>query len=153
MSAAVQVQRAGFSQLDEVTPLFEDYLRFYGKSVASVDARRFIADRLENQDSVILVAMFEQRLQAFAQLFPSFASLSLAPSWILNDLYVAQAARGHGIGKALMQAARDLAVGSGAAEIFLQTARENSSARCLYEQLGYQRDDDFLVYTLPLPRN
>ena len=41
---------------------------------------------------------------------------------------------------------------NGAAEIFLQTARDNVTAQRLYERLGYQRDDEFLVYTLGLPQ-
>jgi ribosomal protein S18 acetylase RimI-like enzyme len=88
----------------------------------------------------------------FVQLYPSFASLSLAPSWILNDLFVDPAARGRGVGEALMQAARELGIANGAAEIFLQTARDNVTAQRLYERLGYQRDDEFLVYTLGLPQ-
>jgi GNAT superfamily N-acetyltransferase len=82
------------------------------------------------------------------QLYPTFASLSLAPSWILNDLFVEPEARGHGVGQALMDTARELAVVTGAAELMLQTARTNTTAQRLYEKLGWKRDDEFLVYTL-----
>jgi len=152
MSGTPRVQRAGPEQLEPAARLFEGYLHFYGKSLSRSAIRAFIEDRLRKQDSVIFLAWLDDAALGFVQLYPSFASLSLAPSWILNDLFVDPAARGHGVGDALMQAARELGVGNGAAEIFLQTARDNFTAQRLYERLGYQRDDDFLVYTLNLPQ-
>jgi ribosomal protein S18 acetylase RimI-like enzyme len=50
-----------------------------------------------------------------------------------------------------MEAARQLAVDTGACELFLQTARDNTTAQRLYERLGYVRDDDFYVYSLGVP--
>ena len=76
----------------------------------------------------------------------------MAPNWILNDLFVEPPGRSKGVASALMAAARQLAVDTGAAEIFLQTARDNTTAQRLYVGLGYQRDDQFLVYTLALPK-
>ena len=153
MNSETKVLRAGLAQLDDAARLFQGYLNFYEKSVAADDSRRFIEDRLRKQDSVIFLASVYGKASGFMQLYPSFASLSMAPSWILNDLFVDPEARGHGIGEALMEAARGLGVGNGAAEIFLQTARTNVTAQRLYERLGYMRDDEFLVYTLSLPKS
>ena len=150
-TGVLRVQRADVGQLEPASRLFEAYLQFYQKSVPADAARGFIEARLRNRDSVILLAWLDAAAVGFMQLYPSFASLSLAPSWILNDLYVDKAARGNGVGEALMQAARELGLATGAAEIFLQTARDNATAQRLYERLGYQRDDEFLVYTLGLP--
>jgi ribosomal protein S18 acetylase RimI-like enzyme len=147
MSVA-SVRRAGPEDLDAAARLFLGYLRFYGKDTLEADARAFIADRLERRDSVIFLAEDEAQALGFMQLYPAFASLSLAPSWILNDLFVDPQARGRGIGEALMQAARSLALDNGAAELMLQTARDNLPAQGLYERLGWQRDTEFLVYTL-----
>lgn len=152
MTAGLRVQRGGPSDIDDAARLFQAYLRFYEKSVPADDARGFIEARLRKQDSAIFLASVDGQALGFVQLYPSFASLSLAPSWILNDLFVDPAGRGRGIGEALMQAARDLAADTGAAEIFLQTARDNATAQRLYQRLDYQRDDEFLVYTLTLPK-
>jgi len=142
------IRRAVAADLEVAARLFTGYLRFYGKQTPEAEARAFIAERLAKQDSVFLLAEVEVGAIGFTQLYPAFASLSLAPSWILNDLYVDPSARGHGAGEALMQAARDLALGNGAAELMLQTARDNSVAQRLYERLGWKRDDEFLVFTL-----
>jgi ribosomal protein S18 acetylase RimI-like enzyme len=146
---ATEVRRAQAADLDAAARLFSGYLRFYNKDVPPAQARAFVAERLAKQDSVFLLAeLADGGTIGFTQLYPAFASLSLAPSWILNDLYVDPAARGHGAGEALMQAARALAIGNGAAELMLQTARDNVVAQRLYERLGWKRDDEFLVYTL-----
>lgn len=151
MSAGPRVRRAGLSDLDEAARLFQGYLAFYEKNVPAASSRDFIEARLRNGDSRIFLASVDGLPGGFMQLYPSFASLSLAPSWILNDLFVDPSARGRGVGEALMEAARSLAVNTGAVEIFLQTAKDNDTARRLYERLGYQRDDQFLVFTLGLP--
>jgi GNAT superfamily N-acetyltransferase len=142
------IRRAGRSDLDAAARLFTDYLRFYEKATPEADARVFIGERLAKQDSIFYLAESDGVALGFTQLYPAFASLSLAPSWILNDLYVDPSARGRGVGEALMDAARGLALSSGAAELMLQTARTNATAQRLYEKLGWIRDDEFLVYTL-----
>lgn len=142
------VRRAGVDELDAGARLFLGYLRFYRKATPESEARAFIAERLERGDSVILLAEDGADALGFTQLYPTFASLAQAPSWILNDLYVEPRARGRGVGEALLEAARQLALANGAAELMLQTARDNLTAQRLYEKLGWKRDDEFLVYTL-----
>ena len=149
---SLRVSRADSSRIEETLRLFEGYLDFYHCEPAPDKARAFILDRLNRQDSVILLAELDGVFVGFIQLYPAFASLSMAPSWILNDLFVEPLGRGKGAATALMAAARQLAVDTGAAEIFLQTARDNATAQSLYVGLGYQRDDEFLVYTLALPK-
>ncbi|MFT3805627.1 GNAT family N-acetyltransferase [Arenimonas sp.] len=152
MSAEVVVERIDANGVDDLLPLFLDYLRFYERTIDAEVARAFLQARLQQRQSVVFLARLGSGAIGFVQLYPAFASLSLAPSWILNDLYVAENARGRGAARALMEAARGLALTNGAAEIFLQTARDNTPAQTLYEGLGYARDDAFLVYTLSLPR-
>ncbi len=148
MSPVVQVRRAVIAELDEAARLFDGYLAFYEKQIEPSASRAFIAGRLDKLDSVIFLAWIGDRAVGFMQLYPTFASLSLAPAWVLNDLYVEVSARGRGVGEALMAKASALAAETGAAEVFLQTALDNYGAQRLYEKLGYQRDEQFVVYTL-----
>lgn len=149
---SLRVSRADSSRIEEALRLFEGYLAFYKCEPAPEKARAFILDRLSRQDSVIFLAELDGACVGFTQLYPAFASLSMAPNWILNDLFVEPAGRGKGVATALMAAARQSAVDTGAAEIFLQTARDNTTAQSLYVGLGYKRDDEFLVYSLSLPK-
>ena len=145
---SVAVTRATVADVDALLPLFRGYLRFYRRPDDEAPARAFLAARIGNGESTVFLARLDGEAVGFTQLYPAFASTILARSWILNDLFVAEAARGKGVSKALMEAARGLAVETGAGELFLQTARTNTVAQSLYESLGWQRDDDFLVYTL-----
>lgn len=144
----LHIGRATPADLACLVPLFAGYLRFYGRTVDEARITAFLGERGARGESVVFLARQGGRAIGFVQLYPAFASLSLARSWILNDLYVLPEARGHGAGRGLMQAARDLARATGAAELFLQTARGNTVAQQLYETLGWVRDDEFLVYTL-----
>ena len=82
---------------------------------------------------------------------PSFSSVVARRIWVLNDLFVVAAARGHGVGRALMETARQHAIQTGAKRLTLETTDENRTAWSLYEGLGYVRQKDSLrFYTLEL---
>jgi GNAT superfamily N-acetyltransferase len=55
----------------------------------------------------------------------------------LAELYVAPPVRGHGLGRALMQAAMEFARGRGANYMDLGTGEQDVAARALYESLGF----------------
>jgi GNAT superfamily N-acetyltransferase len=55
----------------------------------------------------------------------------------LAELYVVPARRGHGLGRALMHAAIDLARDRGADHMDLGTGETDLAARALYESLGF----------------
>lgn len=55
----------------------------------------------------------------------------------LEELYVIPARRGHGLGRALMEAAIELARRRGAADMHLGTSEADVAARALYESLGF----------------
>jgi len=78
----------------------------------------------------------------FVQLYPSFSSVAACRIWVLNDLFVAPDARGSGVGRALMEAAREHAIRTGAKRLTLETTTENRRAWTLYENLGYVRQSD-----------
>jgi ribosomal protein S18 acetylase RimI-like enzyme len=146
----MHIRQATSSDLDLVAPLFDAYRQFYQLAPDLAVARAFIAERLGQGDSVIFIATEGAEALGFVQLYPVFSSTAARPGrlWLLNDLYVTAVARGKGTGRALMERARKHAIGTNATGLFLQTARDNIQAQRLYEALGYQRDDHFLVYEL-----
>ncbi len=70
--------------------------------------------------------------------------------WILNDLYVQKRARKKGIGKMLLQQAKEYAKNNGANSLSLSTAVDNLTAQRLYEKNGYKKDTQFFHYELDL---
>ena len=74
----------------------------------------------------------------------------MARIFIFNDLFVIPAARGRGIGGALLRHAAEFAQDAGAARLVLSTAVDNRAAQAVYEREGWKRDDAFLTYRLAL---
>ena len=148
---SVQVTRATVDAIDVVAPLFDAYRQFYQQPGDLDAARAFLAGRLERGESVIFLARLDDGTPAgFTQLYPIFSSTSMQRAWLLNDLFVAPAARRAGVGRALLERAHAFAHETNSRDLMLQTAVDNLPAQRLYESLGWQRDNDFYVYMLTL---
>jgi ribosomal protein S18 acetylase RimI-like enzyme len=147
----VNTRRAVRGDLDAVAPLFDAYRQFYEKPADLALARRYLEERFARDESVIFVAEDAKgAIVGFTQLYPTFCSVLADRTYVLYDLFVAPAARGTGAGRALMRAAEAFAAGAGAARLDLQTAKTNLVGQSLYESQGWQRDNDFYVYTKAL---
>jgi len=144
----MEIRRAGLPDLELVIPLFDAYRQFYSQPSELPRARAFLRERLEAGDSVILLAVENDRGLGFTQLYPLFSSISCRPLWLLNDLYVVPEARRRGVARMLMDQARDHAVETGACGLELATANGNAQAQKLYESLGYELDREFRHYEL-----
>jgi len=139
------------SDEDQLVELFDGYRQFYRQPADLGVARRFLRERAEKAESVILVADDgEGALAGFVQLYPSFSSVSAARIYVLNDLFVAPAYRQRGVARALLAEAATFGLAVGAARLELSTAHTNTPAQKLYESLGWQKDTEFLHYQLPM---
>ena len=146
----ISITRAEESHLERLVVLFDAYRSFYGQESDRAATRHFLADRIKKGDSVLFVAVDvkTENLCGFAQLYPSYSSVALRRIWILNDLFVSEESRRTGIGQQLMAAVAELARTTQAARVDLATARENASAKKLYESNAYRIDDVFDHYKL-----
>jgi ribosomal protein S18 acetylase RimI-like enzyme len=151
MTPAVQVRRATPEDTLRVAPLFDAYRQFYGLAPDPGLARRYLAERLARDESVVLLAEAPGgEALGFVQMYPTFASLRAARVFVLYDLFVAPAARRAGVARGLMQAAVAEARAAGAVALSLQTARTNHAAQRLYASLGWRRDEEFVEYQLEI---
>lgn len=146
----VTVHPATLDDLDDLLPLFLGYLDFYGITPPREAAAAFLGERMRRGQSRVFIARRHGTAIGFAQVYPGFSSLSLAPIHLLNDLYVHPDARGQGVARALLDAVHADARQLGACEVTLQTAHDNLPAQALYRALGYQRDTTFWTYSLDL---
>ncbi len=142
------ILRADLQQVDTIAPLFDAYRHFYRQAPDLEHAREFIKDRLARSESVIFLAVREGIGLGFAQLYPSFSSVEMKRLWILNDLFVTPSARKRGVGRVLLERARQFALETGATALMLETAVDNLTAQRLYEQLGWKREVEFYTYYL-----
>ena len=147
----MSVTAVGVADLDALVPLFAGYLQFYQVPRSATEIHAFLLERLQRGDAQLFIARDEQGMaQGFTQLYPLQSSLSLAPAWLLSDLFVLPSARRQGVGEALMNAARAYAEANGACGLQLETAKTNLAGQALYERLGYVRDELYLTYWLSL---
>ena len=144
----MQINRATIADLDDAAPLFDAYRQFYRQRSDVAAARAFLDERLRRDESVIFLAVEDSKALGFTQLYPSFSSVSLKRLWILNDLFVVADVRRGGVGRRLLDRAREWAIETGAKGLVLATAVDNSRARALYESCGWRRDDEFQHYYL-----
>ena len=139
---------ATINDLEIVAALFDAYRQFYKQTPDLSLARSFIRDRMQKNESVIILAVNEDnKTVGFCQLYPTFCSVEAKPIYVLYDLFVAPETRRSGAGKVLLQTAEQLAADNGIARLDLTTAKTNEAAQSAYETLGWVRDEIFYAYS------
>jgi ribosomal protein S18 acetylase RimI-like enzyme len=147
----VTTRPAESRDLEAVAALFDAYRQFYEKPADLALARRYLTERFQRRESVILVAENATGdIVGFTQLYPAFCSVLADRTYVLYDLFVTPSARGTGAGRALMEAAEAHARKAGAARLQLETAKTNRIGQSLYESCGWERDELFYVYSKTL---
>lgn len=142
-----KTRRASIEDINKIAPLFDAYRQFYEQEPNLEFAKEFISARLNNSESIIFIAENEtQNALGFCQIYPSFCSVLGAPIYVLYDLFVSSDARKSGLGKLLLEQAREHAKDNNIPRMDLTTAKTNLTAQSLYESLGWVRDDIFYAY-------
>jgi GNAT superfamily N-acetyltransferase len=142
----ISVRQAGLSDLEVLASLFDGYRQFYGRAPDVAAAESFLRERFHHGESIVFLAHAGSAPVGFTQLYPSFSSVSLARSYILNDLFVVPSHRRTGVGSELLHAAVGYARSLGAIRVTLTTDIRNTSAQAVYESTGWKRDREFYVY-------
>ena len=138
--------------LGDLLPLLRGYCDFY--EVAPSDesllgvCRALIADP-EREGLQLIARQPDGRAVGFATLYWTWQTLNAARLGVMNDLFVADEARGSGLAERLIAACRERAAAHGARELAWQTAKDNHRAQKLYERVGGRRSE-WLDYSLPV---
>ncbi len=151
MPAEVEIAPVSAAEFERLLPLIAAYQRFY--EVEDVDSernrsffRRFLAP---SDDGLLLGARDGGELLGYACLYWTFTSLIPAETALMNDLFVSEAARGRGVGRALIEASAAVARERGAAQLEWATAPDNLTAQRLYDSTGAERSE-WVEYELEL---
>jgi len=142
----VDIFKAGIADVGDAAPLFAAYREFYGEPHDLEASSAFLTERLERDESVLLLARDDDRCVGLVQVYPAFSSTVLAPIWILNDLYVDDSARGSGVVDQLLTTTAELATEAGCVAIELATQHSNTRAQAVYARHGYVLDEEFRHY-------
>ena len=130
-------------------PLWDGYNAFYGRSgptalpaeITQTTWRRFF-DAYEPVHA--LVAEGDGKLLGLAHYLFHRSTIQVEPSCYLQDLFTAQAARGLGVGRALIEATYRAAKEVGCQRVYWQTHETNATAMQLYDKIAEK--SGFVVY-------
>ncbi|ROZ75664.1 GNAT family N-acetyltransferase [Ramlibacter sp. WS9] len=127
--------------------LWHGYCEFYGANLGEeVTARTW--KRILDPDSAVMciVAEVDGQVYGFANCVVHENTWEIQPVCYLEDLFVLPSARGHGIGKALIEWLRNSMRAEGWARLYWMTREDNERARRLYDQ--FAEADDFVRYVI-----
>ena len=149
MSAAVAVREAEAADFERWLPLWQGYNAFYGRSGATAlaDAITQIAWARFFDPAEPVHALVAERggaLLGLAHYLYHRSTIMIAPICYLQDLYTVEAARGQGVGRALIEAVYAHAQAAGSTRVYWQTQETNATARALYDKLAQR--SGFIVY-------
>ena len=129
--------------------LWDGYNAFYGRAGQTALAAEITDATWERffdpaEPVHALVADAGGELVGLAHYLFHRSTTELALTCYLQDLFTSEAARGRGVGRALIEAVYAAASAAGAAEVYWQTHETNHSARTLYDKVAAH--SGFIVY-------
>jgi len=142
------IQKATTSHLEGLASVFNLYQMFYQKDSNAEGAKQFLKARMDNNESVIYVALSENdnEVIGFVQLYPLFSSVRMQKLWLLNDLYVKLEHRNKGISKNLIAMSKKLCKETQAAGLMLETGKNNTTGNQLYPATGFKLNTEHNFY-------
>jgi ribosomal protein S18 acetylase RimI-like enzyme len=116
----MQVCVATRAYLDDLVPMVDAFRQFKGQLSNPTLVRRFMNDRFIRKQSCVLIArnQSDQLALGYAQLYEIHSSITCAPLWLMQDLYVQRQHRRRGVGKTLLAYAEELADAAGASGVY-----------------------------------
>ena len=146
---------AARDDFDEWKVLWDGYNAFYGRSgprsIPDEITRMTWARFFDPGEPVrALVAEMDGRLAGLAHYLFHRSTTKLGNICYMQDLFTAEAARGRGVGAALIEAVYEKARAAGAERVYWQTHETNAVARALYDRLAER--SGFIVYRKDLER-
>ena len=149
MHEALTVRTVAREDYDRWLPLWDGYNTFYGRSGPTALPAKITATTWgrffdPNEPVHALVAESEGELIGLAHYLFHRTTTTIAPLCYLNDLFTSEAARGKGVGRALIEAVYVQARQAGAPRVYWQTHETNTTARALYDKLAER--SGFIVY-------
>jgi GNAT superfamily N-acetyltransferase len=139
------------ADLPELLPLMRGYCDFYDVDPSDEDllamARALIADP-EREGTQLIARDDGGQAIGFATIFWTWSTLSGSRIGVMNDLFVAEAARGTGVAEELIAACAERCRARGATSLEWTTANDNHRAQRLYDRVGGRREERWVEYSL-----
>ena len=130
------VRRAGLEDAEAIGLLLHDFnVEFEDVTPGPERLAERMRELIETGDTAVVIGGHGPDGLAVLRFSPAIWTDGL--ECYLAELYVAPSRRGRGLGRALMDAALNLARERGADYIYLATSEDDEVARALYERMGF----------------
>jgi GNAT superfamily N-acetyltransferase len=136
----VRTWLADESELDTVARLLGEFRDWFGNTTPTDGEMRESAARIRAADGEYLLGAVDAEPVGVCQVRYRWSVWTTGEDAWLEDVFVRDAARGSGLGRALVEAAIERARERGCARIELDADEANTPAMTLYRSLGF-RDD------------
>jgi GNAT superfamily N-acetyltransferase len=145
------IKRVEAADLDELLPLMRSYCDFYQVRPIDADLRALamaLTDDPAREGFQLLARDAGGVAAGFATVYWTWSTTSASRIGVMNDLFVAEHARGHGVAEHLIDACRAECARRGASRLTWQTAPDNHRAQAVYDRIGATREQ-WVDYWLP----
>lgn len=144
----IAVRSAEASDVGLVLSLICELAEYERMSAEVVATEEMIRDALfgARPKAEVLIASFEGVSVGFALFFENFSTFVGRPGLYLEDLFVRPEARGHGIGKALLESLAAIALERNCGRLEWSVLDWNESAIAFYRGLGATPMDEWTVF-------
>lgn len=137
MSERLRVRPAREADAELVRTLIEELNRHQGEETGKVTAEAIRRDGFGPRPEFrVLLAELDGEPAGYALFHPTWSTEVGEPGFYVYDLYVREAARGHGAGRALMAAVARLAKAEGRTFLWWCSKPWNKEAQAFYAGLG-----------------
>jgi GNAT superfamily N-acetyltransferase len=149
--AEIEIAQVSAAEFERLLPLIAAYQRFYEVEEIDEERNRTFFHRFlaPSDDGMLLGARDGDEILGYACLYWHFSSTQAVETVLMNDLFVSEATRGRGVGRALIEASAAVARERGAAHLEWSTAPDNLTAQRLYDSTGAERSE-WVSYKLGL---
>jgi GNAT superfamily N-acetyltransferase len=127
-------------------PLWAGYNRFYGRPALPVEITQMTWTRFFDAYEPVhaMVAERDGQLVGLVHYLFHRSTIQIQPTCYLQDLFTDEAARGEGVGRALIEAVYERARIAGSPRVYWQTHESNATAMRLYDKVADR--SGFIVY-------
>ncbi|MBV9393763.1 MAG: GNAT family N-acetyltransferase [Methylobacteriaceae bacterium] len=118
-------------------PLWQGYLAFYKTRVPDEVTETTFARFFDEAEPMhAFVAERDGEIVGIVHYIFHRSTWTKGPYCYLQDLFTAEHARGHGVGRKLIEAVYERAKAEGASRVYWLTQEDNATARALYDKLA-----------------
>ena len=135
--AQIDIRAVGNNERADWEPLWKGYLTFY-KATLSPEQNDLTWARLHDpaEPMRLLGAYVDGRLEGIVHYLFHSSTWTAGNYCYLQDLFVAEGGRNHGLGRALIEAVYTDARKAGASRVYWLTHETNETARALYDKVA-----------------